>query len=370
MSTFNLITPKEKFKGVSLNAIEHIVSEVIKHEAIHKGKKRNTGKTNLIRRLSSELNISVSTIYNILKDAKTTVRKSDLSETEEYSAIAAYNIRSKNNRKPNNSKRKKVDEFVELVEQRMKESKYNSVDECVNYLRKHCEDVVGKMDTICTKTFYNYIHKRQTTIKPIDLPRMLRRKGRSTGKTYIAKRQKGTSITERPEEINNRSVFGHWEGDLVLGGNTKGSGQVLTLIERQTRFFMVIKIKDKTANSVLNAINNLHKIYGGNFSKIFKSITFDNGSEFAFHKEIELGKNKKKKRTTVYFGRPYRSGDRGSNENANGLIRFTIPKGKNIEKISEATIATMCKEINNKTRKIHDYLSAEFLFNKQLDLIL
>ncbi|MEG0564356.1 hypothetical protein [Anaerorhabdus sp.] len=94
----------------------------------------------------------------------------------------------------------------------------------------------------------------------------------------------------------------------------------------------MIPIKRKSSKQVYMKINKLHKFYGENFSTIFKSITFDNGNEFSKHTDIELRPGTKKKRTFVYFGRPYHSCDRASNENCNGLIRWFIKKGIDIYK--------------------------------------
>lgn len=97
-------------------------------------------------------------------------------------------------------------------------------------------------------------------------------------------------------------------------------------------------------------INKLEKLFGKNFIKIFKSITFDNGSEFSRYKDIESKPGTKVKRTTVYFARLYRSYDRGSNEIANQLVRYFIKKGTNINTISYEYILNMSQLINNKKR--------------------
>lgn len=123
---------------------------------------------------------------------------------------------------------------------------------------------------------------------------MLRRKTKKNYKTYIPKRQKGTSITERPEDVETREEFGHWEGDLVTGPRDGQNDAYLTLIERKTRFYYMIPIKSKSSKKVYMQINKLNRFYGENFSKIFKSITFDNGSEFARWKDMEKSPELKK----------------------------------------------------------------------------
>ncbi|MEG0698807.1 MAG: IS30 family transposase, partial [Erysipelotrichaceae bacterium] len=104
---------------------------------------------------------------------------------------------------------------------------------------------------------------------------------------------------------NDRSVFGHWEGDLVTGSSDGQNGAYFTLIERVTRLYIMIPINRKLSKQVYMKINKLYKFYGENFSTIFKSITFDYGNEFSRHADIELRTGTKKKCTFVYFGRPY-----------------------------------------------------------------
>ena len=89
------------------------------------------------------------------------------------------------------------------------------------------------------------------------------------------------------ENAKDSFEFGHWEGDLVTGSRDDENGAFLTLVERKTRFYYMIPIKNKNSKSIYMAINKLNKLYGDDFRKIFKSITFDNGSEFARFKDIE-----------------------------------------------------------------------------------
>ena len=108
---------------------------------------------------------------------------------------------------------------------------------------------------------------------------MVRRKTKRTGSHTFQKDRKGTSITERPEYIKDREEFGHWEGDLVTGPRDGQNGAYLTLIERKTRFYYMIPISAKSSKQVYMQINKF-QFYGDSFKDIFKSITFDNGSEF------------------------------------------------------------------------------------------
>lgn len=367
MNNTYYITKTEKNKHLTLAHYEFIITRVLEHHNLNKKQKRNTGKTKLIKELAEQVGTTISNIYNIINDAKVIVLDSNLKEYEDLSAVAAFNKRTKSMKTSNVSKKDKAQNFIDLVIKEVKSNKLSSIDETVNSLKKHGGELIKDMKTVCTKTIYNYIHDGKIDLKPIDLPRMasLKRK-KNKDKTYIPKRQKGTSIDERPFEMDDRTEFGHWEGDLVTGPRDGKRGAYLTLIERNTRFYYMIHIKNKSAKQVYMAINKLHKFYGDNFSKIFKTITFDNGSEFSRYKDIEMKPGTNKKRTSVYFAHPYRSCERGSNENCNGLIRRFIKKGTDINTIPKEMSIDINNKINQKKRKIHNYLSSEELFLNEL----
>ncbi len=156
--------------------------------------------------------------------------------------------------------------------------------------------------------------------------------------------------------VESRKDFGHWECDLVLGHKTKDDDMLLTLCERKTRQFFMIKIEDKTSASVMKAFDKLREYYGSKWNRIFKSITTDNGSEFADLSDLE-----QVSKTLVYYAHPYTSCDKGSVERHNGLIRRYIPKGEySVEDI--AKIEVWCnflpwKILNSKT--LEEYFDAE-----------
>lgn len=177
----------------------------------------------------------------------------------------------------------------------------------------------------------------------------------------------GESIENRPEEINSRKTFGHWEGDLVCSGWNK-KGAVLTLLERKTRYLVSIKLPDKKAESVDAALNFLEKKLKGKASKIIRSITFDNGREFSHDKVIEQScLNKNKKRWKVYYCHPYTSCERGSNENANGLLRRAgIPKGCDISNLEKGAVAKAAQWVNKLPREILGFKTAAQAFREEL----
>ena len=173
------------------------------------------------------------------------------------------------------------------------------------------------------------------------------------------------SIDYRPEEANTRDEYGHWEGDLVVGKRKRGAA-LLTFTERMTREEIIIKIPSKEAKEVAKALDKLERKYGKEFSKKFKTITFDNGPEFRSWKLLECSydKRKKKPRTIVYYAHPYRSGERGSNENNNRLIRRFIPKKTDITPITEEFIQWIENWINNYPRAMFKYKSTNQILEK------
>ena len=216
---------------------------------------------------------------------------------------------------------------------------------------------------VCTKTLYNYIDLGFMDIKNTDLPMKLRR---NTKLARVKKHKKklGTSISQRPIDIDNRTEFGHWEIDTVIGEKTKDDNVLLTIVERKTRYSMVLKAIAKTAPAITDALNKVRDIFGEQFSQVFKSITSDNGSEFADLSTIESETN-----TKIYFTHPYSSFEKGTNERHNGLIRRFVPKGKRISDYSYHDIAFIEDWMNTLPRRILKYKTPEELFEAQLDQI-
>ena len=214
---------------------------------------------------------------------------------------------------------------------------------------------------ICTKTLYNYIDKEVfANITNKDLPVKRGRKKKQHKRVRIAHHNlKGTSIEERPEAANNREEVGHWEMDWVVGGKGKSKAALLVLTERKTRKEIIRKIRDKTQTSVKKGLDRLEREYRSCFTEVFKSITVDNGSEFLNSAALESSIRKPgTPRTKIYYAHPYSAWERGSNENANKLIRRFIPKGTNIGKLSQKDIQRIEHWMNNYPRRIHGYKSA------------
>jgi len=210
--------------------------------------------------------------------------------------------------------------------------------------------------TVSTKTLYRYIDRGYI---PGITNKNLIVKGRPDRKRYSHPRPRkapqGQSIEQRPPHIDTRTTPGHWEMDCVIG-KAKGKNQaVLVLTERMTRYELVYKLPAKTARSVVSILAQAvtEFPYG-----TFQTITVDNGSEFA---NYELLKTMTKE---VYYCHPYTSCERGSNENANRLIRRFLPKGKSMVNVTQKQCDQIAKTINGMHRKILGYRTAAELFNE------
>ena len=208
---------------------------------------------------------------------------------------------------------------------------------------------------ICAKTIRNTI-KLGTVfdIKAKDMIYKKKHKEKNEEKSTCNKVPAEKSIEYRPKEANTREKYGHWEGDLVIGKREKGA-VLFTLTERKTREEIIVKLKSKEAKGVVNALDNLERKYREKFYTKFKTITFDNGSEFRTHEDIEKSIRRQGKRVEIYYAHPYCSGERGSNENNNRLIRRFIPKGTSINNISEEFIQGIEDWINNLPRPMFKY---------------
>lgn len=252
-------------------------------------------------------------------------------------------------------------EFISRIEDSFSSPlKKWSVDASSGRLR--AERIFTKKNSVCTKTLYNWIHKGLMEVKVSDLPESLKRKKR-VPKNKTGKMRLGASIDSRPAEVEMRNTFGHWEIDTVIGKKKGKNAVVLTLAERKTDFYITRKIPAKASSAVNSEIKRLFSDFGENPEKIFRTLTSDRGLEFASLAELE------NENTKIYFAHPYSSYERGINERHNRMLRRFIPKGADINKISEAELERIEDLINGLPRKRLGYKTPEELFNEQLDLI-
>jgi len=171
--------------------------------------------------------------------------------------------------------------------------------------------------------------------------RMMRRSRHHTQKAADHGRITDTvSIRERPASVEDRAVPGHWEGDLLFGSH---NSQIATLVERHTRYVMLVKVDSKETETVINAlIKHAHKLP----QELYKSLTWDRGKEMADHKRFTLATDIK-----VYFCDPQNPWQRGSNENTNGLLRQYFPKGMDLSTVSQAKLNAVARRLNERPRK-------------------
>ncbi|MGI6728860.1 MAG: IS30 family transposase [Bacilli bacterium] len=195
-------------------------------------------------------------------------------------------------------------------------------------------------------------------VKPSALRRFSFAKPKKAPK--VGKRiQKGDNIAMRPQEAEMRLEIGHWEGDTIIGKRgTKACS--LTLVDRCGRIVLGFKIPDRSAESVKRTFDGIEKKIGSsNFVKLFRTLTLDNGSEFSDVSGIEKSAlEEEAQRIKLYFANAYHSWERGTNENANGWIRYYFPKGTDFSSISEKRFQKVINKINFSKRRILGGISA------------
>jgi IS30 family transposase len=148
------------------------------------------------------------------------------------------------------------------------------------------------------------------------------------------------SIRERPAEVADRAVPGHWEGDLLSGG---GNTHVATLVERQSRFLLLVKLRGKDSATVVAALSrHVRKLP----AELRRSLTWDRGGEMAAHKDFTIATD-----VQVYFCDPHSPWQRGSNENTNGLLRQYLPKGSDLSQLSQQQLNAIALRLNQRPRK-------------------
>ena len=215
-------------------------------------------------------------------------------------------------------------------------------------------------DQVSHETIYRslYIQARgalkKELVQHLRRTRVMRRSRHHTQKTDNHGRIKDTiSISERPATVADRAVPGHWEGDLLCGS---GNSQIATLVERHTRYVMLVKVERKDTETVINAlIKTARKLP----QELYKSLTWDRGSEMADHKRFTLATD-----IQVYFCDPQNPWQRGTNENTNGLLRQYFPKGTDLSAYSQAKLNGVARQLNQRPRKTLNYETPAERFNQ------
>ncbi len=287
------------------------------------------------KEIAEILGFHISTIYRELKRGQFEARNSDETREMRYSPDMAQQKQEEYlSAKGADLKIGKDFEFANRLEEIIIENDYSPAAALAQMKKE------GFKLTICVSTLYHYIDMGVfLRLSNNDLP--VKKKGKKRGYKKIKKQGKasrGLSIEKRPETINDRSTFGHWEMDTVIGSRGNSKKSLLVLTERKTRKELIMLLKEHTAAAVVKCIDRIERKLGAKFRDIFKSITVDNGTEFADWEGIERGFRTKRKRTQVYVCHPYSSWERGSNENQNKMIRRKLAKGLNFDDRTQGDI--------------------------------
>ena len=337
-------------KGKHLNWEERIQIETLQREGLSKAQ------------IGKRLGRSARTIQRELRRGWVLHRTGKYTVEERYSADRGQITYER--RMSGRTKVKPIDErLAEYLHSRIVKHKESPEVVAARMKKKHLEYAV------CAKTIYNLIDRG--LVPGVSNETLWEKRTRRKSRKTLCRRRKqavasGHSIECRPEQIEQRQEAGHWEIDLIVGGKGKGPAALLTLTERKTRKGIIRKIKDKTQTSVIRAINGIERQMGKEaFRIVFKSITADNGSEFLDHEALERSVFSGT-RTHIYYAHPYSSWERGSNENANRIIRRFIPKGSDISTFTRKQIQAIEDWINNYPRKVLDFETAEERFIQEL----
>lgn len=217
--------------------------------------------------------------------------------------------------------------------------------------------------SVSYETIYKHIYKHRQSRLGRKLIALLpyhhssrRNKKRGRGFTKQSRIPEAISIDMRPSEVQLRQSIGHWEGDLMIGVGQQSA--IGTLVERKTRYAIVVKIENRKSATVTQAFADEFKRLD---RSLLKSMTYDNGMEMSNHKWLTQQTG-----LDIYFAHPYSSWERGTNENTNGLIRRYFPKGTDFNSITEQQLKYVQDRLNNRPRKVLNYKSPKFMMELEI----
>ena len=196
---------------------------------------------------------------------------------------------------------------------------------------------------VLKKELLQYLRTKRTMRRP----KHASLKGQGLGQITNA-----VSIRERPASVEDRAVPGHWEGDLIAGSN---NSYIATLVERHTRYVMLVKVSGKDTETVINALVKQARSLP---KELYRSLTWDRGSEMADHQRFTLATD-----IDVYFCDPQSPWQRGSNENTNRLLRQYFPKGTDLSVHSQAKLSAVARQLNERPRKTLEFETPAERFN-------
>lgn len=315
--------------------------------------------------IADQIGVHVSTIYREMERGRYIHTNSDLTEEERYSPDIAEEKYQQNLRdKGPDLKIGKDHKLAEYIEIKIADDGYSPGAVLGEIKAKGL-----KFETTISKpTLYSYIDKGVFfAITNKNLPVKKNRKKKYKKIHRQAKANAGDSIEKRPKNIDTREEFGHWEMDTVVGKKGESKHSLLVLTERKTRDEIIVLLSEHTTKEVVAALDSIEKEWGKLFSKVFKTITVDNGTEFADCEGLQKSILTDGNRTKVYYCHPYCSCERGSNENQNRLVRRKIPKGVNFDDKSIEEIQEVEDWINNYPRKMFGWRTASDMFQEELN---
>ncbi len=326
-------------------------SDRFKIEGLLEGKKEANEIAVILRR-------DRSTIYREIRRGTVRRTQTNLTLKDTYRAHSAHADYKKQGRSKERSLKIGKDKDLEAyIRIKLIDEKF-SPDAIIGQIKANGLKFEG---IITTKTLYNYIDAgffAGISNKNLWQKRHKKKRGYKTVSRVSTRNRDCRSIEDRPKKVDSRLEYGHWEGDTVKGSLTALT-RLLTLTERKTREEIIIKIEQGTQEAIKAAFDQLEVQYGATFRIKFKSITFDNGSEFLGWRSLEMSmQGLIERRTTIYFAHSFSSWERGTNENQNRMIRRFIPKGTDIADVSEERVKWIQDWMNNYPRKILGYKTA------------
>ncbi len=274
----------------------------------------------------------------------------------QYRATQADKASWERAKRPKACKLSQSPTLARLVAKKLKE--YWSPDQIAGWLKDTYPDDENKQ--VSHETIYKTLFIQARGALKKELQKHLRtQRTMRRGKQHSLKRDglgqisNAVSIRERPAEVEDRALPGHWEGDLISGSN---NSHIATLVERHTRYVMLVRVKSKDTETVINAlIKHAHKLP----TELYKSLTWDRGKEMADHQRFTLATDIK-----VYFCDPQSPWQRGSNENTNRLLRQYFPKGTDLSVHSQVKLNAVARQLNERPRKTLKYKTPAFMFNQ------
>lgn len=319
--------------------------------------------------IADQLHVHRSTIYREVKRGRFTALNSDLTTEERYSPDIAHDKYEENLKSKGGTLKIGNDiKLANYIEEKIINDDYSPAA-VLGELKAQGKEGEFAV-TICVTTLYSYIDKGiflRLTNKNLPVKKNEKRSYKKVKKQQT-RAAAGDSIEKRPEKIDEREEFGHWEMDSVIGKRGKSKNSLLVLTERKTRNEIIFKLPNHTDEAVVAALDRLENKWGADmFKRVFKTITVDNGSEFADAEGLQRSVlNKGEKRTQVYYCHPYSSWERGTNEVTNKMVRRKVPKGTNFDGKTDEEIKSIESWVNNYPRRIHGYHSAKELFDEEI----